>query len=269
MFSTVDLFNGHQNALPDRGDRAGRRCSSLVLLAPVILRGGRLALGRAARACSPDRGGAGPGARRPRRVPPPALGGDRRRSRSSRAWALQWLSCYVLLVALGLDDHAGVGAAAAVLFAVNVTAVLPATPSNLGVFQAACVAVLPPAGTSATATRWPTAIDPAGRRGRDRDPDGHARAGQGGHVLARRAAARDARGAGQAARPGPAHARRVARPTPRAEPGRPRWAHITIEGPRVDRTVVDLAGRILKAASSGAASAWTGHSRSPESIPRT
>jgi phosphatidylinositol alpha-mannosyltransferase len=34
------------------------------------------------------------------------------------------------------------GAAAAVLFAVNITAVLPATPANLGVFQAACVAVL-------------------------------------------------------------------------------------------------------------------------------
>jgi phosphatidylinositol alpha-mannosyltransferase len=29
-----------------------------------------------------------------------------------------------------------------VLFAVNVTAVLPATPANLGVFQAACAAVL-------------------------------------------------------------------------------------------------------------------------------
>ena len=58
------------------------------------------------------------------------------------AWAIQWLSCYVLLVALGLDDRAGLGAAAAVLFAVNVTAALPATPSNLGVFQAACVAVL-------------------------------------------------------------------------------------------------------------------------------
>jgi phosphatidylinositol alpha-mannosyltransferase len=56
------------------------------------------------------------------------------------AWAIQWFACYVLMVALGL--HAGVGAAAAVLFAVNVTAVLPATPSNLGVFQAACVAVL-------------------------------------------------------------------------------------------------------------------------------
>jgi phosphatidylinositol alpha-mannosyltransferase len=58
------------------------------------------------------------------------------------AWAIQWVSCYVLLVALGLDHLAGLGAAAAVLFAVNVTAVLPVTPSNLGVFQAACVAVL-------------------------------------------------------------------------------------------------------------------------------
>ena len=38
------------------------------------------------------------------------------------AWAIQWLACYVLLVALGLDDQAGLGAAAAVLFAVNVTA---------------------------------------------------------------------------------------------------------------------------------------------------
>jgi phosphatidylinositol alpha-mannosyltransferase len=58
------------------------------------------------------------------------------------AWGVQWISCYVLLVAFGLDEQAGIGAAAAVLFAVNVTAVLPATPSNVGVFQAACVAVL-------------------------------------------------------------------------------------------------------------------------------
>ncbi|MCW3032980.1 MAG: Phosphatidylinositol alpha-mannosyltransferase, partial [Solirubrobacterales bacterium] len=58
------------------------------------------------------------------------------------AWALQWLSCWLLLVALGLDHRAGAGAAAAVLFAVNVTAVIPATPANVGVFQAACVAVL-------------------------------------------------------------------------------------------------------------------------------
>jgi phosphatidylinositol alpha-mannosyltransferase len=56
------------------------------------------------------------------------------------AWALQWMSCFLLLRAFGIEE--GVGAAAAVLFAVNVTAVLPVTPSNLGVFQAACVTVL-------------------------------------------------------------------------------------------------------------------------------
>jgi phosphatidylinositol alpha-mannosyltransferase len=65
------------------------------------------------------------------------------------AWAVQWMACYLLLVALGLDAQAGIGAAAAVLFAVNVTAALPATPSNLGVFQAACVGVLTAYGVSA------------------------------------------------------------------------------------------------------------------------
>lgn len=58
------------------------------------------------------------------------------------AWALQCLSCYALLAAFGFDSTAGIGAAAAVLLAVNVTAVVPVTPSNLGVFQAACVLVL-------------------------------------------------------------------------------------------------------------------------------
>jgi len=58
------------------------------------------------------------------------------------AWAIQLLACYVLLAALGIDGSTGIGAAAAVLFAVNVTAVLPVTPANLGIFQAACVAVL-------------------------------------------------------------------------------------------------------------------------------
>ena len=58
------------------------------------------------------------------------------------AWGLQAVSCYMLLIALGLDHQTGFAAAAAVLFAVNVTAVLPATPANLGVFQAACATVL-------------------------------------------------------------------------------------------------------------------------------
>jgi phosphatidyl-myo-inositol alpha-mannosyltransferase len=58
------------------------------------------------------------------------------------AWTLQWLSCWLLLMALGLDVRSGGAAAAGVLFAVNITAVMPATPANVGVFQAACVAVL-------------------------------------------------------------------------------------------------------------------------------
>ena len=45
-------------------------------------------------------------------------------------------------MAFGLQGRAGLAGAAAVLFAVNVTAVLPATPANVGVFQAACAAVL-------------------------------------------------------------------------------------------------------------------------------
>jgi phosphatidylinositol alpha-mannosyltransferase len=58
------------------------------------------------------------------------------------AWALQCASCWLLLMALGLDHRVGLAGAAGVLFAVNVTAAVPATPANVGVFQAACVAVL-------------------------------------------------------------------------------------------------------------------------------
>ena len=65
------------------------------------------------------------------------------------AWTLQWLACYVLLLALGLQGHGGLAAAAAILLAVNVSAVLPATPSNLGVFQAACLVVLAAYGVAA------------------------------------------------------------------------------------------------------------------------
>jgi phosphatidylinositol alpha-mannosyltransferase len=58
------------------------------------------------------------------------------------AWALQWLACYMVILALGLQSKAGLAAAAAILLAVNVSAILPATPSNVGVFQAACLVVL-------------------------------------------------------------------------------------------------------------------------------
>jgi phosphatidylinositol alpha-mannosyltransferase len=60
------------------------------------------------------------------------------------AWILQLLACFALFTALGLDHEPaiGIGAAAAVLFAVNVTAAIPATPSNIGVFQLATISVL-------------------------------------------------------------------------------------------------------------------------------
>jgi phosphatidylinositol alpha-mannosyltransferase len=65
------------------------------------------------------------------------------------AWMLQWLACYAVLLALGLPAHPRLAAAAAVLLAVNVSAVLPATPSNVGVFQAACLVVLAAYGVGA------------------------------------------------------------------------------------------------------------------------
>jgi phosphatidyl-myo-inositol alpha-mannosyltransferase len=65
------------------------------------------------------------------------------------AWALQWGSCYMVLLALGLDPEATPVTAAAILLAVNVTAIVPATPSNVGVFQAACLVVLSAYGVGA------------------------------------------------------------------------------------------------------------------------
>jgi phosphatidylinositol alpha-mannosyltransferase len=147
MFATIGVFQGHEGAL------------LAVTIAPVAVLAGVLAGPALLRTA---RSGRGPRGVLLRRLESwvgqvrGALGGVRhglvvfRNPRFAvtatlgqlAAWGLQWVSCYTLLVALGLDQRAGLGAAAAVLFAVNVTAVLPATPSNLGVFQAACVAVL-------------------------------------------------------------------------------------------------------------------------------
>jgi phosphatidylinositol alpha-mannosyltransferase len=64
------------------------------------------------------------------------------------AWAVQVLAAYAVLRALGLQDAAGIAGAGAVLVAVNVTAAVPITPSNVGVFQAACAAALAGFGVS-------------------------------------------------------------------------------------------------------------------------
>jgi phosphatidyl-myo-inositol alpha-mannosyltransferase len=148
MFSSVDLFNGHQDALLIAAV-APLVLLVIVLLAPVLLRAGTSqsrgrgdsrvsrandAIARARRALTRVRAGLSIFRR-------PKLGAIATAAQLS-AWGMQWLSCYILLVALGLNHQAGIAAAAAVLFAVNITAVLPATPANLGVFQAACAAVL-------------------------------------------------------------------------------------------------------------------------------
>jgi phosphatidylinositol alpha-mannosyltransferase len=141
MFTTIGLFAGRQQALLWYALAPfGVLCA--VLVAPPLLRRGRPArsatLHRWAAMARDALARVRSGLvvfRRPRL-------GLVATTAQMGAWALQLLSCYVLLVALGLDWRADLGAAAAVLFAVNVTAVLPLTPSNLGVFQAACVAVL-------------------------------------------------------------------------------------------------------------------------------
>ena len=140
MFGSVPLFHGHADALI-----AVAVAPSLVLLAvliaPVLLARGKNARSEKVAALAERARWLMNEVRTGLRVfKNPKLGSIAAVFQLS-AWVLQWLSCYVLLEALGLGE-AGLGAAAAVLFAVNVTAAIPATPANLGVFQAACVAVL-------------------------------------------------------------------------------------------------------------------------------
>jgi phosphatidylinositol alpha-mannosyltransferase len=142
MFSSVNFFNGHEDALIFAAV-APAALLVFVLLAPLIVRYGatgtrfarlrkaitqvHLALRRVRTGLVVFRD--------------PRLGVIATVTQLA-AWALQCLSCYLLLIALGLEHRTGFAAAAGVLFAVNITAVLPATPANLGVFQAACAAVL-------------------------------------------------------------------------------------------------------------------------------
>jgi phosphatidylinositol alpha-mannosyltransferase len=141
MFATVGLFHGRQGALV-AATIIPVVLLVLVLAAPALLRKGKPSRYRRVQTWVTQARGAMWKVRSGLRVfRSPKLGAGAAGAQLA-AWAIQWLSCYVLLVALGLDERAGLGAAAAVLFAVNVTAVLPAVPSNLGVFQAACVAVL-------------------------------------------------------------------------------------------------------------------------------
>ncbi len=139
--SSVDIFDGHDRAL------------LLVAMAPLVA----LVLTRLAPTLVPSAGassaqatdallGAVRGARRRLRDGSRVFAHPRQAALATAsqlgAWTLQWLSCWLLLIAFGLGAQTGAAAAAGVLFAVNVTAIVPATPANVGVFQAACVAVL-------------------------------------------------------------------------------------------------------------------------------
>jgi phosphatidyl-myo-inositol alpha-mannosyltransferase len=142
MFSSVDFFSGHENVLLIAAI-APAALLAFVIIAPIVLRygSGSRRFSRAAKALQNAQRALG-------RVRvglvvfrKPKLGLAATVTQLS-AWGLQSLSCYFLLDALGLASRTGFAAAAAVLFAVNITAVLPATPANLGVFQAACATVL-------------------------------------------------------------------------------------------------------------------------------
>ena len=149
MFHTVGLFKGNEQALVF-ATIAPVVLLALVLSSPWLLRSGKPSrFQRVQQAATVARGAmlrVRTGLQVFRR---PRLGVWALVMQLS-AWAIQWFACYALLVALGLHGRAGLGAAAAVLFAVNVTAALPATPSNIGVFQAACVAVLAAYGVNHT-----------------------------------------------------------------------------------------------------------------------
>jgi phosphatidylinositol alpha-mannosyltransferase len=140
-FSSVQVFHGHETGVAVAG------AGALVLLVIVLSGPWLLACGRRSRharvaALAHSVGRLLTLARsglvvfaKPRQAVPAAVA-------QLSAWALQWLSCYTVLEALGLQHKAGLVGAAAVLLAVNVSAVLPPTPANIGVFQAACVVVL-------------------------------------------------------------------------------------------------------------------------------
>jgi phosphatidylinositol alpha-mannosyltransferase len=142
MFSSVNLFSGHESALlfvaiaPAALLAAVLAVPALMRLRPGAVESSRLFALLARVRAALQRVRAGLVVFRHPRLGAIATGAQ------LSAWALQSLSCFILLDALGISGRTGFGAAAAVLFAVNITAVLPATPANLGVFQAACATVL-------------------------------------------------------------------------------------------------------------------------------
>ena len=141
MFASVDMFDEHQGALFKLALVPVAILVAVVGLPALLGRSGQQGSHRTAELLHRVRGALAE-VRGGLRVFKDPRRGSTAIAAQLAAWVVQWLSCYLLLVAFGLDSRAGLSAAAAVLFAVNVSAVIPVTPGNLGVFQAACVVVL-------------------------------------------------------------------------------------------------------------------------------
>jgi phosphatidyl-myo-inositol alpha-mannosyltransferase len=141
MFSGVNLLGGHHGALVALA-LAPLGVLALVLLAPALLSRAAISRSRRLQALMPGLRGSLARASDGLRMFAHPRAAFMASTVQLIAWALQLMSCWLLLMAFGLDARAGAAGAAAVLFAVNVTAVVPLTPANVGVFQAACVAVL-------------------------------------------------------------------------------------------------------------------------------
>src|SRR5436190_2080009 len=147
-FSSVSLFHGHEAGLAGALGVPLLICV-LVLAGPHLLRLGqrsrfervRRAATLLARLLQLARSGLAVFTRPRHGLPAVAV--------QLAAWALQWAACYMIVLALGLQHKATPATAAAVLLAVNVTAILPATPSNVGVLQAARLVVLAAYGVGA------------------------------------------------------------------------------------------------------------------------
>jgi phosphatidylinositol alpha-mannosyltransferase len=147
-FSSVSLFHGHESGI------AGALAVPVLIALLVIAGPSLLRRARRSRIARVRRAGAAiigllALARRGLSVFTRPRNGVAAVSAQLLAWAFQWGSCYMVILALGLQDQATPATAAAILLAVNVSAVLPATPSNVGVFQAACLVVLAAYGVGA------------------------------------------------------------------------------------------------------------------------
>jgi phosphatidyl-myo-inositol alpha-mannosyltransferase len=141
MFSSVDPFNGHHGALVAVA-LAPLAAVAAILLAPVLVPSAAISRSLRLRAMIAGLRRSLVRVREGLRVFRHPRQAALATAAQLGAWGLQCMSCWLLLMALGLNHRVGIAGAAAVLFAVNVTAVIPATPANIGVFQAACVAVL-------------------------------------------------------------------------------------------------------------------------------